>query len=364
MPAIVFDRISLDREGVFALNGVSLEIEDGELLTVVGPSGSGKTALLRIIAGLEQPSGGRLLFDGTDMIGAEPLHRDVAMVFQEHALYSHKTAEANLAFPLEVHHVQEPERTSRVAKMATAMRLARILDRLPKTLSIGQRNAVATGRALVRDPAILLLDEPLANFDARARLHARVEIRERHDQSGATTIYATNDQAEAMALGDRVVVLNRGTLQQIGPPELIYGEPANLFVARFVGTPPMNAMTGLFEAVYPDFRWSSGDDRLVIPTRIVESRPRLREFTGRRIVIGIRPQHVHPTVAAPSGTWMRGTCLRIEDHGSDRFAHVELGSGQMVARIGEQVPGIGTSTELAVDVERLHFFDPETGAAV
>ncbi len=366
MPSVVLDGVSLRRGDVVALNEVSLSIEDGELVTVVGPSGSGKTTLLRVIAGLEQPTSGRLLVDGTDVRGIRPADRDLAMVFQEHALYPHKTAERNLSFPLEVRHVEEPKLSARVAEVAHVMGLDRVLDRRPRTLSQGGRNALATGRALVRDPAILLLDEPLSNFDAKARLQARLEIRRRHERSGATTFYATNEQSEAMAIGDRTIVLNRGMVQQVDTPTAIYREPANLFVARFIGAPPMNAMTGRLEAEYPDYRWVAGDDRLLVPTSVVEAHPRLHDFMGRSVVMGIRPEHVHPAVAEPFQTCLHGVCVRIEDLGGMRLAQVDLGHGEMIAYVAgtDPLPGIGNPVELAVDVNRLHFFDPETGAAL
>lgn len=366
MPLIVFDRVSLVRDGVVALNELSVSIESGELTTVVGPSGSGKTTLLRVIAGLERPTAGRILFDGVDVQNVVSADRDVAMVFQEHALYSHKTAEANLAFPLEVRHVGEPQRSSRVAEIARAMGLDRVMNRRPNTLSLGRRNAVATGRALVRDPAILLLDEPLSNFDTKARLGARLDIRRRHQQSGATTVYATNEQSEAMAIGDNMIVLNRGMVQQVDDPTTVYRRPANLFVARFIGSPPMNAMTGLLEPDYPDYRLLVGDERLLIPTRVIEQHPALHDFMGRRVVMGVRPEHVHPSTVEPFETCLHGTCVRIEDLGEKKLAQVDLGLGEMVAYVTapDPLPGIGNPVELAVDVNRLHFFDPDSGSSL
>jgi multiple sugar transport system ATP-binding protein len=366
MPSVVLDGVSLSRGDVVALNEVSLSIDNGELATVVGPSGSGKTTLLRVIAGLEQPTAGRLLIDGTDVRGIPPADRDLAMVFQDHALYPHKTAERNLSFPLEVRQVEEPKRSTRVAEVAHLMGLDRVLDRRPKTLSQGRRNALATGRALVRDPKIMLLDEPLASFDAQARLQARLEIRRRHEQSGATTFYATNEQSEAMAIGDRTIVLNRGMVQQVDTPTAIYREPVNLFVARFIGSPPMNAITGRLEPDYPDYHWVTGDERLLVPTSVVEAHPRLHEYMGRSVVMGIRPEHVHPAVAEPFETCLHGVCVRIEDLGGVRLARVDVGHGDEIVCIVDRdpIPGVGNPVELAVDVNRLYFFDPETGAAL
>ena len=366
MPAIVFDRVTVSHGEIHALNDVTLAFEERELVTVVGPSGSGKSTLLRVIAGLETLSSGRLLIDGSDVGGVGSAKRDVAMVFQEHALYPHKTAEGNLLFPLEVRHVDEPERSTRVERMARMLGLHRLLERQPRTLSVGQRNAVATGRALVRDPAILLLDEPLANLDAKTRLRTRLEVRLRHEQSRATTLYATNDQAEAMALGDRTVVLNRGMVQQFDRPPVVYGRPANLFVARFVGSPPMNALSGVLEPEYPDYTWTSGNHQLTIPTRVVEQHPGLHGFMGRRVVLGIRPQHLRPTVAEPFTSTLHGTCRQIEDHGDERFAHLDVGEATVVVQVvdGGPVPGVGNRTEITVDLGHLHFFDPETGTAI
>ncbi len=367
MSSIEFDRVSVVLGGSFrALNELSLRIEAGELVTVVGPSGSGKSTLLRTIAGLEHPAAGRLLIGGEDVREIDPRDRNVAMVFQDHALYSHRSAAGNLSFPLELRHVHEPEKSSRIARTAGSLGLSAVLDRLPRTLSLGQRNAVATGRALIREPDILLLDEPLANFDARARLRARVEVRKRHSQTRATTVYATNDQAEAMAVGDRIVVLNRGTLQQVDAPAAVYDSPGNLFVARFIGTPPMNAMSGRLVASESGYVWSAGDDRIRIPGYVIAEHPGLEDRTETTVVIGIRPEHLFPSVAEPFDSCVHGTCLEIEDQGSDRFARVDLGYASVVASIPESrpAPGVGNRSELAVDVDRLHFFDAETGRAL
>ena len=364
---VVFDRVSVvHAQHVIALNDVTLEIGSRELWAVIGPSGSGKSTLLRVIAGLETLSSGRLLVDGEDLLGVAPADRDVAMVFQDHALYSHKTAGGNLSFPLEVRGVDESERTTRVVKIARLLGLGKVLDRRPKVLSLGQRNAVATGRALVRNPRILLLDEPLANLDARTRLRARIEIRRRHHESGATTIYATNDQSEALAVADRVVVLNRGMVQQIDTPEGVYDRPANLFVARFVGTPPMNAMTGLIEPRYPDYVWRPGESDLTIPNAVVERSPRLHEFMGRQVVLAVRAEHLRSAASDPFKITLHGICLRIEDHGDSAFALVDLGNDVVTVRLHENSTalGVGNPAEIAVDVNHLHFFDPETGLAL
>lgn len=366
MPSIKLENVSLVRDGIVGLNDVSLEIGDREFVAVVGPSGAGKSSFLRVVAGLEFPTSGRLFIDDVDVGRIEPKDRDVAMVFQEHALYSHKTAEGNLGFPLDVRHVGEPERSIRIGRTARAMGLVRLLARRPRTLSVGQRNAVATGRALVRDPKILLMDEPLANLDAKSRVRTRVEIRQRHEQSEATTIYATNDQSEAMAVGDRVVVLNRGAVQQFASPTALYDAPANLAVARFIGSPTMSVMSGTLEPEYPDYVWSAGDDRLVIPTRVVELHPGLHYYMGGQVMIGLRSENIRPAVNEPFASCLHGVCTQIEDQGSDRFAHFDLGYGTAVARLidGGRVPGLGNPTELFVRTDRLHFFDPHSGSAL
>lgn len=367
MPSIVFDRVTVAHpQEVLALNDVSLRIEDGELVSVVGPSGSGKSTLLRVIAGLTKPTGGRLLVDGEDVAGLEPASRSVAMVFQDHALYPHMSAESNLAFPLKMRHIDEPERSFRVGRTARAMGLARLLARRPKTLSLGQRNAVATGRALVRDPSILLLDEPLSNFDAQARLRGRIEIRRRHLQSGATTVYATNDQSEALSIADRTAVLNRGTIQQLDEPASIFRHPANLFVARFIGSPPMNVLSGRLEPMYPDYQLAIGADTVALSTRIVDAHPGLHELMGSTVLVGVRPENLHPAAGERSDSCFHGVFVRVEDQGSEQFAEVDLGRSRVLARleVDRPRPGVGHEVELALDADHLHFFDPESGAAL
>jgi multiple sugar transport system ATP-binding protein len=197
-------------------------------------------------------------------------------------------------------------------------------------------------------------------------LESRLDIRRRHGKSGTTTVYATNERSEAMAVGDNMIVINRGIVQQIDDPTTIYRRPANLFVARFIGSPPMNAMTGRLEPEYPDYRLLVGDDQLLVPTAVIEEHPALHDFMGRRVVMGVRPEHVHPATVEPFETCLHGRCVRIEDLGEKKLAQVELGLGEMVAYVaeGDPLPGIGNPVELAIDVKRLHFFDPDSGASL
>ncbi|PSP71020.1 glycerol-3-phosphate ABC transporter ATP-binding protein, partial [Halobacteriales archaeon QH_9_66_26] len=227
-------------DDVVAVDGVSLTIHDGEFIVLVGPSGCGKTTTLRTIAGLEQPTEGRIVIDGEDVSGQDPRERDVAMVFQNYALYPHKTVRENIAFPLAIRKFPDDVIAEHIQETAELLGISELLDRRPADLSGGQQQRVALGRAIIRDPKLFLFDEPLSNLDAKLRIQMRTELNKLHDRVGKTSVYVTHDQVEAMTLSDRVVVMNNGTVQQVDPPEVVYDRPANRFVAGFIGEPPMN----------------------------------------------------------------------------------------------------------------------------
>ena len=319
-----------------ALRRIDLDIADGERLALVGPSGSGKSTLLRIIAGLETATAGRVVIDGADVTNVPPERRDLAMVFQTYALYPHKTVRDNLAFGLRMRGVARPEIDSRVETTAASLGLTPFLQRLPAQLSGGQRQRVALGRAIVRDPRAFLFDEPLSNLDPRLRGDTRAELIELHGRLGATMIYVTHDQEEAMTLGQRIAVLRAGTLEQLGAPEEIYARPANTFVATFIGSPAMNLIPA---AALP---------RETLP----RTRPAGGEFT-----VGIRPHDLEMTTtdAGP----LRGRVDVVEPLGHARIVHVAAGDGlRLTAVVASDAPvAPGDAVGLRPRGDRLHLFD-------
>src|SRR5262245_49781517 len=283
--------------GTRALADVSLAVADGEFVVLVGPSGCGKSTLLRIVAGLETPTSGIVRIGGRDATGLAAQERNVAMVFQDYALYPHMTARENLAFPLRMRKVARDARDAQVDRVAETLGLTALLDRLPKQLSGGQRQRVAMGRALVREPAVFLMDEPLSNLDARLRTQVRAEIKELQRRTRTTTLYVTHDQVEAMTLGDRVAVLNAGVLQQVAPPRELYDWPANPFVAGFIGNPPMNLFASRLDQVDGQFVLVVGDQ--VMAAGDVADMPRRVPLTA-----GVRPEHV--TIVDDGDAALRG----------------------------------------------------------
>jgi ABC-type sugar transport system ATPase subunit len=329
--SVRFDAVSKRYGDVPALDALGLEIADGELLVLVGPSGSGKSTALRVLAGLEMPTSGRIAIDGRDVTALPPHRRDVAMVFQDYALYPHLTVRENLAFGLEVRRVPSTQIGATIERVAGQLGLDGLLDRHPEQLSGGQQQRVALARAMVREPAVYLLDEPLSNLDAQLRLSTRAEIVELHRRLGATTVYVTHDQAEAMTMGDRVAVLAGGRLQQVGPPQEIYDRPANRFVAAFLGSPPMNLVPGGGAL--------GGADGTII---------------------GVRPEDlcVHPDgpIAA--------TVVVVEPLGSETVLAVRTDGGTALAvrRPPRAQHRPGEVLRLAVDPARCHVFDADSGA--
>jgi ABC-type sugar transport system ATPase subunit len=304
--------------GHAAVRDVSLEIADGELVVFVGPSGSGKSTLLRLIAGLEAPTSGRILIGGQNVTAMPPQERDLAMVFQSYALYPHQTVRENLAFGLRMRRLPRPEIDARVRRVAEALRIAELLERRPAQLSGGQRQRVALGRAIVREPRAFLLDEPLSNLDPALRLDTRTELALLHRRLGATMIHVTHDQEEAMKLGQRVVILRDGRVEQAGPPLEIYRRPATLFAARFLGSPPMNVLGAVVGHGREVARVDGVD--LVLPL------PAGRSFgAGERVVLGIRPQDV--TLERESDGDLAARVEVVEAAGSELHVHLRAGAG-------------------------------------
>ena len=335
--------------GHVAIEEASFGIRDGELLVLVGPSGCGKSTLLRLIAGLEEASSGTILIGERDVTRLEPRDRDIAMVFQSYALYPHMTVARNLGFGLELRGHEPAEIEQRVKQAAETLELTQFLDRLPRQLSGGQRQRVALGRALVRHPQVFLLDEPLSNLDAKLRASTRAEIARLHRTLGTTMIYVTHDQVEAMTLGQRIVVLDKGVIQQIDTPMRIYERPVNLFVAGFLGNPAMNFFRGrLRDGVLEG-------DGVQLPL------PALKTPAEQEIVVGVRPEDLHVVAdGAPSGS-LTGTVELIESVGSEAFIHATSGGWKGIARsTPHNLPAIGTRIALRPAPDRIHFFDART----
>jgi multiple sugar transport system ATP-binding protein len=354
--------------GSHAVRGVDLEVEDGSFFALVGPSGCGKSTLLSLIAGLEEPTAGRVLFDGADVTALAPAARDVAVVFQSYALYPHKTVYENIAFPLRMAGPRGLRRLfargapvdvdARVRDAAARLGIAELLPRLPRELSGGQRQRVALGRALVRRPRAFLLDEPLSNLDAGLRASTRAEIKRLHADLGATFVYVTHDQAEALTLADRVAVLREGRVQQAAPPREVYDRPANEFTARFFGSPPMS----IFDARIEEGALATPAGRLALPAGAGPESGAVRAGVRAEDARVERPRHPR----APAGTaeiGLRGRIWVVEPLGAETLVTVELdGGARIVCRAEPAFEGrAGDAAAVAVDPARLHFFDPDTG---
>jgi len=378
-------------DGTKAVSGLDLEVGDGEFVVFVGPSGCGKTSALRMIAGLEPITAGTVRIDGDIVNALPPKDRDVAMVFQNYALYPHMSAYDNMAFALKMRGVPKGEIERRVWAAARALGLAEVLKKKPRTLSGGQRQRVAMGRAIVREPQAFLMDEPLSNLDAKLRVEMRAEIQRIQRDLGVTTIYVTHDQVEAMTMGDRVAVMRGGFLQQVGPPQELYDRPVNLFVAEFIGSPAMNLVLAQLAGGELHF----GDHALRLGESARSSRQGLQAFEGKQVVLGIRPEDLEDAALAhgPGGGTIDIEVDIREDMGAEVFAHFRLAgepvqtrevleameeedvAGAVEERMRAGIPFIarlergtgakeGERIELAVDTGRLHFFDPESGLGI
>lgn len=355
--------------GTKAVDSLTFTIADGEFMVFVGPSGCGKTTALRMIAGLDEPTSGAIAIDDDVVNGISPRNRDIAMVFQNYALYPHKTVLENLAFGLRQHKVAKTDIVARVKEVSSLLTLGELLDRKPAELSGGQRQRVAMGRALARNPRVYLLDEPLSNLDAQLRTQLRADLKKLHQRFSTTTIYVTHDQIEALTLGDRIAVMAGGRLLQLGSPEEIYSRPANLFVAGFIGSPPMN----LLKATAVDGRVHAGEVELEVPgvppgELVVGVRPedlRLVGDTSDELTIRVRTEVVemlgHETIVYGS---FRGRGVASPSTGAE-VASLESERTTVIARLaaGHQ-PAAGEMITLAMSPERVHFFDAESGASI
>jgi multiple sugar transport system ATP-binding protein len=373
--------------GFEAVKGLSLDIAEAELLVLVGPSGCGKTTALRMIAGLEDITSGDLYIGGRRMNDVLERDRDIAMVFQSYALYPHMTVAQNIAFSLKLAKVPKRELKERVANAARLLGLEALLDRRPKQLSGGQRQRVAMGRAIVRQPQAFLMDEPLSNLDAQLRVHMRGEIESLQKRLGVATVYVTHDQVEAMTMGDRVAVLRDGLLQQVDRPSNVYDRPANLFVAGFIGSPPMNLAEATVEKANGSLVVSLGETTIPLTER-----GRLDEWVGRKVVVGLRPEDLHgPRAGSDGKVKIPAKVDRVEALGAQLLVYFNVDaplaqSAGVAAALGAELEEVthlgragsefcatfeprtgvrvGDEVSVTVDVDRMHFFDPETEDAL
>ena len=341
---------------VEVLKDISVSMAAGEFLVLVGPSGCGKSTLLNCIAGLDTTSGGRIVIGGRDVTEVPPRDRDIAMVFQSYALYPTMTVAENIAFGMKVRNVPKPQQAEKVRDVSNLLQISHLLDRKPGALSGGQRQRVAMGRALVREPVLFLFDEPLSNLDAKLRVELRGEIKRLHERLGASIVYVTHDQIEAMTLGTRIVVLNQGLVQQIGTPEEVFDQPANLFVADFMGSPPMNLVPATLTSGPDGARLTLSDGNhlpLANPPATLASRH------GTELVVGLRPE----AFALAAGTeGVKVSPQLVESSGSDTFLTTELGGKVITARLpGRTKIAPRSELHLAVDTTHACFFDPATG---
>jgi len=357
------------RESVYAVRNICLTVEDKEFVVLVGPSGCGKSTTLRMIAGLEEIDEGTISIDGQVVNKVEPKDRDIAMVFQNYALYPHMTVFENMAFGLRLRKFPKAEIQQRVKETADLLGLAPYLDRLPKALSGGQRQRVAVGRAIVRKPKVFLFDEPLSNLDAQMRVQMRAEISRLHQRLGATMIYVTHDQVEAMTMGDRIVVIKDGVIQQAADPLTLYNQPANAFVAGFIGSPPMNLIRGTL--VEQGGGWWLREKNPASPLLVGVAemhRERLAGRIGQEILLGLRPEHILESArraAAPYGSEVTATIEVVEPLGAETFLNLTTGAHTLVARVPAGVrPAVNEKLSLLFDMSQAHYFDGKTGQVI
>jgi multiple sugar transport system ATP-binding protein len=363
MARVVIRNLNKMYNEVHAVKGVNLEIRDREFVVLVGPSGCGKTTTLRMVAGLESITSGDILIGETVVNDLPPMDRDIAMVFQNYALYPHMSVYDNMAFGLKMRKFARAEIGQRVREAADILGIQTLLQRKPRQLSGGQRQRVALGRAIVRHPQVFLFDEPLSNLDAKLRVQMRVELKKIHDRLGTTAIYVTHDQVEAMTLGDRVVVMRDGFVQQVGEPLDLYNEPANRFVAGFIGSPAMNFAPVHVAEEGGEIHAVGDGIRLKLPA---PAAARLKAHTGRDVTLGIRPEDLRiASGEAANGLGVDAVVEVVERLGSEILLDVKVGGGSMVAAVEPTVQTkVREQLRLALNPERLHFFDAQTEAAI
>ena len=393
MGSVVFENVTkMYRNGTVAVRRFDLEIQDGQFFVFLGPSGCGKTTLLRIVAGLERVTEGRIIIAGRDVTEKSPKDRDIAMVFQNYALYPHMTVYENIAFGVQARRLPKGEIDQRVRRAASVLEIAHLLKKKPRVLSGGQQQRVAMGRALIREPAAFLLDEPMSSIDARLRVQMRGELGRLQKELGVTTLYVTHDQTEALTLGDRVGLMRDGVLQQVATPAGLYNNPDNLFAAGFIGSPPMNLAEATVEEAGGDLFIRFSGQRIRVHGSAGAYRPGLRAFAWRQVVVGVRPKSLEDALSpgAPDDMRLRVVVERRETIGPDVYLFFRIDAPLLLAedpreaagpepldkvlpfarpnvwaaRVGSSGARAGDAVELAVRPEKLYLFDPRTGAVI
>ena len=354
MASIAFQNVEKSFDGVEALRGVSATVPDGRFVVLLGPSGCGKSTLLRLVAGLEELTSGDITIDEQSVAEVAPRDRDVAMVFQNYALYPHRTVRQNLAFALRLRRAPKSEIVERVSEVANVLGLETLLDRYPRQLSGGQRQRVAMGRAMVRQPRAFLFDEPLSNLDAKLRVQMRSEIKELHQRVRTTFVYVTHDQVEAMTLADEIIVLNEGRIEQIGVPLELYDRPANRFVAGFIGSPAMNFLEGTVESEGDSLRFA-GEGELSFPLRAAPA------STSEGLTLGFRPEHIQ--LAPAGGGRSANAVVRLVEHlGHETLLLLDAAGVEITALLPRQTGAIaGDRVTIEADPQHLHFFTGSSG---
>jgi multiple sugar transport system ATP-binding protein len=367
MANVVFEQVTKQYDnGFVAVKDLNLEIGEQEFLVLVGPSGCGKTTSLRMLAGLEEISRGNIYIDGLRVNEMPPKDRDIAMVFQSYALYPHMSVFENMSFSLELQGTPKAEIRQRVQAAAEQLGIEALLQRKPKQLSGGQRQRVAVGRAIVRNPAVFLMDEPLSNLDAKLRVQARAELNKLHKKLGTTFVYVTHDQVEAMTMGTRIAVMNQGILQQVDRPQTVYDAPSNLFVAGFLGSPSMNFLDAVVQQQEAQLVIKTAHLTLPIPP---ELQPRCQAVLNHPVIFGIRPESIYHPAYAPPGIQPVPVTARlsvVEPMGHERIVYFTLAEGQeLVARLDPRAQLTpGETLELLLDLKRFHLFDRATEQAI
>jgi len=365
MASVTYDHVTKNFGDVTAVNDFSIHVTDLEFLVLVGPSGCGKTTALRLLAGLEEITAGTITIGDRVVNDVAPKDRDIAMVFQSYALYPHMSVFDNMAFGLKLRKVPRPEINTRVRDAADILGIGGLLDRKPKQLSGGQRQRVAVGRAIVRDPAVFLFDEPLSNLDAKLRVQTRAEISKLHQRLQATFIYVTHDQVEAMTMATRIAVMSDGVLQQIASPQDLYDHPDNMFVAGFIGSPSMNFCDAKLVQSNGDLIMDADDFNVTVPA---EHQSKYRDHVNNTIVFGIRPEDLHDPHFVPPGvnqSVIEATVDVVEMMGNEIFVYLKVGPQNIIARVDPRTNfRVGDSIQVAINMDNMHLFDKESEKAV
>lgn len=365
MASVTYRNVIKSFGDVQVIKNLNLDIKDKEFVVFVGPSGCGKSTSLRMLAGLEEITSGEIMIGDRVVNDIPPKDRDIAMVFQSYALYPHMSVYDNMAFGLKLRKTPKSEIDRRVKTAAQSLGLEELLDRKPKQLSGGQRQRVAVGRAIVREPAVFLMDEPLSNLDAKLRVSARAEISRLHKRLETTFIYVTHDQVEAMTMGDRIAVMYDGVLQQVDSPRNLYDSPVNIFVAGFIGTPSMNFFDATLVSEEGKLIVDTGDFRVTVPD---DRKKAYSNYVGKQVTFGIRPEHIHATEFAPPGivpSPIKGTAEVVELLGHELHVYLRTGKHVPIATIDTRKRlAVGNQVDLVVDMANMHIFDKNTELAV